>query len=89
MARRRRALSLSALIRSRALQRGILGSSPLWRAVAVVVFGRRLLKRIFGKTPENLGTEKLEPGQAVHIAAIAPPSQPERRGRREARRRIA
>ena len=89
MATRRRALSLSALIRSRALQRGILGSSPLWRAVAVIVFGRRFLKRIFGRTPENLGTEKLEAGQGVEIEAIAPPSRQERRGRRGARRRTA
>ena len=86
MATRRRALSLSALIRSRALQRGILGSSPLWRAVAIVIFGRRFLKRIFGKTPEDLGTEKLTAGQLVQIEAIAPPTRQERR---EARRRRA
>jgi hypothetical protein len=86
MATRRRALSLSALIRSRALQRGILGSSPLWRAVAVVVFGRRFLKRIFGKTAENLGTEKLTAGQLLQIEAIAPQSRQERRGPR--RRRV-
>ena len=54
MAPRRRALSLSALIRSRALQRGVLGSSPLWRAVALVVFGRQ--------DPEaDLRTERREP----------------------------
>ena len=86
MARRRRALSLSALIRSRALQRGIFGSSPLWRAIAIVVYGRRFLKRIFGKTPEDLGTEKLTAGQLVQVAAIAPPTRQERR---EARRRRA
>ena len=89
MATRRRALSLSALIRSRALHRGILGSSPMWRAIAVIVFGRRLLKRLFGKTPENLGTEKLEPGQFVRVEAIPPPTKHERHGRRGARRRTA
>ena len=86
MATRRRALSLSALIRTRAIRRGILGQSPLWRAIALVVFGRRFLKRILGKNPENLGTEKLEAGQFVRIEAIAPPSRRERRG---ARRRTA
>jgi hypothetical protein len=80
MATRRRALSPSALIRSRAIHRGILGSSPLWRAVAVVVFGRRFLKRILGKNAEDLGTEKLEAGQFVRIEAIAPPTRRERRG---------
>jgi hypothetical protein len=83
---RRRALSLSALIRTRAIQRGILGTSPMWRAVAVLLFGRRFLKRIFGKRPENLGTEKLVAGQAVQITAIPPPSG---HGRHGARRRTA
>jgi hypothetical protein len=80
MATRRRALSPSALIRSRAIHKGILGSSPLWRAVAVVVFGRRFLKRFLGKNAEDLGTEKLEAGQFVRIEAIAPPTRRERRG---------
>jgi hypothetical protein len=82
MATGRRALSLSRLIRSRALQRGILGSSPLWRAIALVVFGRRFLKKIFGKNPQYLGTEKLTAGQLVQIESIAPPSRRERRGTR-------
>lgn len=80
MATRRRALSPSALIRSRAIHRGILGSSPLWRAVALVVFGRRFLKRFLGRNAEDLGTEKLEAGQFVRIEAIAPPTRRERRG---------
>jgi hypothetical protein len=80
MATRRRALSPSALIRSRAIHKGILGSSPLWRAVAVVVFGRRFLKRFLGRNAEDLGTEKLVAGQFVCIEAIAPPTRRERRG---------
>ena len=77
---------LSRLIRARAIQRGILGSSPLWRAIALILFGSRFLKRVFGKHPEYLGTEKLEPGQFVRVEAIPPPTKHERRGRREARR---
>ncbi len=82
----RRALSLSALIRTRAIQRGIFGSNPVWRAVAVVVFGTRFLRKVFGKHPDYLGVEKLKAGQFVRIEAIAPPS---RRGRRGTRRRTA
>jgi hypothetical protein len=85
MASRRRALSPFTLVRTRAIHRGILGSSPLWRAVAVVIFGRRLLKRLMGKNAEHLGTETLRAGQEVQIEAIAPP--PTRRQRRRARRR--
>ena len=82
MAIRRRSLSPSVLIRSRALSRGILGPSRFWRAVAVVVFGGRFLKRIVGKNPEYLGTEKLTAGQLVQIEAIAPQNRRERRGPR-------
>ncbi len=86
MATRRRALSLSALIRTRAIQRGIFGSSPMWRAIAVVMFGTRFLRKVFGKHPDHLGVEKLKAGQFVRIEAIAPIGRRERRG---ARRRTA
>jgi hypothetical protein len=81
-----RALLLSALFRRRALKQSIFGSSRVWRAVAVVVYGGRFLRRAFGKSPEDLGTEKLRAGQLLQIEAIAPPP---RRQRREARRRSA
>ena len=83
---RLRALLLSALIRRRALRRSVFGSSPFWRAVTVVMYGRRFLKLIFGKNPEYLGTERLQAGQLLQIEAIAPRG---RRGRRGARRRTA
>ena len=86
MATRRRALSPSLLIRRRALSRGVFGSDRFWRAVAVVIFGRRFLKRILGKNEDHLGTEKLTAGQLLQIEAIAPQS---RRGRRGPRRRSA
>ncbi|MGH9134152.1 MAG: hypothetical protein ACRDZZ_09460 [Ilumatobacteraceae bacterium] len=79
MATRRRALSPSVLIRRRALHKGILGPSRMWRAIAFVVFGRKLLKRIFGKNVDELGTEKLTAGQLVQIEAIAPPTRRKRR----------
>jgi hypothetical protein len=83
---RRTALSPYVLIRRRALQRGVFGSSAIWRAIAVVMFGGQFLKRVFGKNPEYLGTERLRAGQFVRIEAIAPPTRHERR---EARRRRA
>jgi hypothetical protein len=86
MAARKSAMSPSVLIRRRALQRGVFGSSALWRAVAVVVFGSQFLKKVFGKNPEYLGTETLKAGQFLQITAIAPLT---RRERREARRRGA
>jgi hypothetical protein len=86
MARRRRALSPSVLIRRRAISRGIFGSDPFWRVVAVIIFARRFMKRIMGRNEEYLGTETLTAGQRVQIEAIAPPTRGDRRG---ARRRTA
>jgi hypothetical protein len=81
---RRRALSPAALIRSRAIQRGILGADRGWRILAIVIFGRRFLKRAFGRNPELLATEELKPGHLLQIETIPPPR---RRERRRARRR--
>jgi hypothetical protein len=86
MASNRRVLSLSRLIRARAIQRGILGSSAFWRAVAVAWFGGRFLKKVLGKNPDYLGTEKLTAGQLVQIEAITPHG---RRPRHGVRRRSA
>jgi hypothetical protein len=82
MAIRRRALSPSMLVRSRAISRGIFGPSRFWRVVAVVMFGRRFLKRLFGKNADYLATEELTAGQLVQIEAIAPQSRRDRRGAR-------
>ena len=76
----RRRPALSVVIQRRALQRGVFGSSSFWRAIAVVVFGRRLLKKLFGKNPDYLGTERLEAGQLVQIEALAPISPRPRHG---------
>jgi hypothetical protein len=86
-ARRRRpfALSPAVLIRSNALRKGVFGSSNLWRAVAVVVFGSSFLRRLLGRRPEIIGTEVLRPGQFVRIEALAPAAgRPRRRARRTA-----
>ena len=52
-----------------------------------MLFGRRFLKKILGKKPEYLGTEKLE-ARPVRADRGHPAAEPdERRGRRGARRR--
>jgi hypothetical protein len=46
------------------------------------MFGRRFLKRLFGKNADHLATEKLTAGQLVQIEAIAPQNRRDRRGAR-------
>ncbi len=69
---RTRAFSLSAYLRRTSLSRGLLGDNPFWRAVFVVVFGRRLVRRLMGHVPETVAVETLLPGNVLQIAAIDP-----------------
>lgn len=82
-------VSPAYLVRQKALYEGILGPSKLWKLIAIVVFGRGLLRRFFGKHPEHLGVEKLKAGQTITITSIAAPSRSERKDARRARRRRA
>jgi hypothetical protein len=84
VAPRRRAYSPGLLIRRQALTRGVFGNDTFWRAIAVVVFGRSLLKKLFGRTEEIVTTERLDIGQAMIVRPVPPTS---RRDRRAARRR--
>ena len=75
-----RFLRPALIIRRKALYDGILGPSTLWKAVAVIVFGRTTLKKVFGRNPELIEVAKLEgPGHFMQIRTL-PPSA--RRGKR-------
>jgi hypothetical protein len=82
VAPRRRAYSPGLLIRRQALARGVFGNDRLWRAVAVVVFGSSLLKKLFGRTEEIVTTERLEIGQSMIVRPVAPTTRRERRAAR-------
>lgn len=75
----------SVVIRQKALYRGILGPSRAWKLVAIVVFGRGLFRKFFGKRPDHLGIEKLTAGQTVCITSLSP----RERGRKKARQRAS
>ncbi len=85
MARRTRVLSPTAALRRNALYKGLLGGSRGWMAVGAFVWGPRLLKKALGRNEQVVATERLEPGQALRIEAIRPPSRGETRASRRAR----
>lgn len=62
----------SFVIRRNAMRKGVLGPSTMWKAVAVVVFGRRTLKLLFGRHAEDLGKRTLGVGQVLTVAAAVP-----------------
>lgn len=65
-------LSPAFIIRSRAMSKGVLGGSRGWRIVALVIFGRRYLRKLVGREPEVVATDELKPGQFMTIEAIGP-----------------
>jgi hypothetical protein len=76
----------SSLVRRAAINKGLFGDDRFWRAVFVLMTGRRVLRRVLGSEPEVVAVEKLEPGQFVRIEAIDPRTLDERSGKRRRRR---
>jgi hypothetical protein len=77
----------SVIVRGKALRQGVFGPSKLWKAVAVVVFGRSTMKKMFGRNEELLDKAVLKGGgRLMQIETI---KQPTRRQRRKTRKREA
>ena len=85
MARRSRVISPTYTLRRNAMFKGFIGGSRGWMAVGVALYGPKLMKKWFGRTPQYLSTERLQPGQAVRIEAIPPMTRSDRRAARRAR----
>lgn len=75
MARTLSTVRPSFIIRRNAVRKGILGPSTLWRIVAVVMFGRGTMKRVFGRHPEPLGKRTIGVGHMITVAASVPLSR--------------
>lgn len=70
----------SVIVRSKALRQGIFGASTFWKVVAAVVFGRRTLKKLFGRNEQVLEKAVLKGGgRLMQIETIKAPSRRERR----------
>jgi len=77
-----RMLRPAILIRRKALASGVFGDSLMWKAIAVVLFGRSLIKKVAGKNVEVIHVTALSPGRFMTIETIKPTS-------RRARRKLA
>lgn len=70
----------SFIIRRNAMRKGVLGPSTFWKVVAVGMFGRTTVKKVFGRQHEVLGTRSIGVGHVLTVAASIPLT------RRQARR---
>jgi len=62
----------SFILRRTAMRKGVLGPSTFWKIVAVGVFGRNTLKKLFGKQPDLLGKRTIGVGHVITVAASVP-----------------
>jgi hypothetical protein len=85
MAGRPRLLSPTAFLRRSALYKGLFGGNRGWLAVGAVMWGPRVLSRLFGKREEIVATEKLTAGQFVRLEAVRAPTRRERKALRRAK----
>ena len=58
----------AAMLRRRALRKGLLGGSRGWTYVWGVLFAARLLKRLTAGKEEILLTEEIHPGETLIIS---------------------
>ncbi len=63
------------------VRRGLLGGSRGWTAVAGVVFGLRVLRKLTGSEPEVVHTTRLRSGEALLVRHDPPPRSGRRRRR--------
>ena len=73
---------LALLIRRNALKKGLFGGNQVWLAIGAFVWGRKFVKKTFGRNEEYVTTETLTRGNAVRIEAIGPGPRREQRGPR-------
>jgi hypothetical protein len=58
--------------RRRSVNEGFVNGRTVWQAIAIALYGRRLLANVLRKKPEVVAVERLAPGQFVSIRTIDP-----------------
>jgi hypothetical protein len=71
-----------ALIRVQAFRKGVMRRNAFWRTIAVMIYGRRLLKRLFGNEPKVVDVSTMKGGG--HVMEIRTYGPEARRARRRA-----
>ena len=69
----------SIVIQRRAISKGLLGDSMLWKVVAVGLFIRGPLKGTFGRKSERLARFSVGPGHSVRVGTSKPLTRKQRK----------
>ena len=76
-----RYLRPKAIIRRRAIARGLLGRSMFWKVVAAWVFGSGTIKKAIGKQPETIGRFRVDSNSFLNVINAKPIPKKERKRR--------
>jgi hypothetical protein len=70
--------SPSMLIVRRAMVQGLFGDSRVWKVLAFVIIGRRMLLRVMGSDPRVVAVERIHPGETLILRGVTgrPPKRP-------------
>lgn len=79
---RPRLATLGSFLRAGAVRKGLIGGSTGWMVIGAFVWVPRLLRRVLGRRPEVVATERIEAGQGVVIHSYRPATRGERRAAR-------
>ena len=62
--------SPSMLVMRRAMVDGLFGDSRVWKVLAFVIIGRRMLQRIMGSEPRVVAVERIRPGETLIMRGV-------------------
>ena len=62
--------SPSMLVMRRAMFDGLFGDSRVWKVLAFVIIGRRMLQRIMGSQPRVVAVERIRPGETLIMRGV-------------------
>jgi hypothetical protein len=74
----------SRVIQRNIIVRGFLGTNRFWWWIGATFWTGSMLRRVFGKHPESLGTEVLRRGQFVRVESLGALSRAQRKQLRKA-----
>ena len=77
-----------AYLRRLSMRRGILGPSRAWRYVAIVAYAPGMLRKLFGRGPEEIAVETVRPPQFISVLTAKPLSRKEQKRTGITRKRL-
>ena len=63
-------LSPGLWARRKAMSKGLMGESPVWRAIGITILIRLILRRLMRMGPERIAVERMKPGESIILTGV-------------------